>query len=368
MITLRRAVLATVVLIAMTLGIASSAVAATKTFTVEVSPRTADAAKSLVYTATITNTVTPQKISLGAVNLTVPDKWDVLATSRGTIDGQVVKLRDMRLGAGESTDVAILVDTSAVAGTWEWAAAGKQANNFNGKGNDFLLDGAGSSLTADVAPSEAQDVACPEESPSVGDDTACRARVTWRGTGPLNADGTPVPNDGPGGPTGVTTTFEVTADIVARPESGENAGTLKVRLPDDQINCDGNSETSPVTTLVDGPSGRSKTLEFLVDAGIDLANPSQGMCFQGPAPFRPFPNPELQFHDGDQPVYDEGEHCGEFGCEEEPEPQVFLGTLDDCTDEESRRFPCTETRANPGGNNLTVVQMPVTYPDPAYRP
>jgi hypothetical protein len=363
------AVLAAAVLT--TLGLAGNAFAITKTFSVDIAPQVAGASKSIVYTATISNTLTPQKQRLGSVDLTVPEQWGVLRTSLGSVEGNVVKLRDLGLQPGESVEVALTLDTSRVAGTWDFAARGKQANDFKGEGNDFVLVGGDRSVL--VEPTDAADVPCAEEPTANGEATPCRTSVTWRGVGPINEDGTPVPNDEgvPGLPasgastrdggattassTSVTqTSFNVTVSVVAIPSVVGNAGTLSLRLPAQNINCDGNSETSPVTALVNGPMNRAKNVSFKTDAGIALANPSQGMCFAGPVPFVPSPNAPVT-----RPIL--------YG-----DSVFFQGTLPDCfpgTPTASLRgvSPCTDFRGNEGGDNLTSVLMPFTYPDPPYR-
>jgi hypothetical protein len=368
MTTLRRVATTAAVLTCATLGVASNAAAVTKSFAVDLAPDSAPASRSIVYTAKITNTLTPQNQRLGSVDLTVPSEWEVLGTTRGTVAGSVVQLRGLDLAPGQSTEVGVRVDTSGVAGTWEWTARGKQANDFNGQGNDFVADPVRTDLTAEIETSAAHDVDCPQEPVAVGKaGTVCTGEVVWQGEGPINDDGTPVENDAapltPGSTTRsaaaaasavTTTSFRVTVSAIAYPSAADqlpNEGVLSLRVPAQQLNCNGPNETSPVTALIDGPPNRAKTVSVKVDAGVALAAATQGMCFAGPVPFTPDPANAASV----APVLYEGS-------------VFFQGTLPACNAAFLQVQPCVSFRSNAGGNNATTTELPAIYPDPAYRP
>lgn len=337
-----------------------------KFFAVDMGPDVAASGSSVAYTAQITNSISNQR--LGSVNLTAPTGVVLRSASQGTVVGRTLELRDLALAPGGSITVTLQADTSTQGGTLTWAAAGKQANNFNGTGNDFLLDPTTSDLDTEVNNHSAR--VCHEE--AVGSQTTpCTLTVTWHGFGDLNSDGTPVPNDGPapGAAVGgaattraasiaaasesavVRTSFSVTVTVTAYPSLAGNAGTLSLELPAQEINCLNNSETSPVTALIDGPVGRAKTVIHNVDAGIALAGPSQGMCFAGPVPVAGVPSAPVLY--GGSPF--------------------FASTLADCFDgSPTARLrdtqPCRSFAGNEGGDNITNTEVPASYPDPAYRP
>lgn len=368
MYPLRRPVALCALLLFMPMVAAAPAVASetpTKVFSVDLGPDdTLASGKSVAYTAKVTNTLSNQ--NLGAVNLTAPEGVVVRSSSHGSISGRTVQLRNLVLPPAASLTVQLQLDTSAVGGTLNFTAAGKQANNFNGTGNDFFLDPT-SDLTVEVQ--NHTEKFCDEE--NVGStQTPCTLTVTWTGTGPINSDGTPVPNDGldapeppstsraaaasasaSAEPSATTTSFSVTVTVSAYPVLSGNSGVLSLRMPASEVNCLNNSETSPVTALINGPLGRTKTVFHNVDAGVALAGPSQGMCYAAPTPFGGTPLTPI--------VYD-----GQAW---------FQGTLPDCFDNTPQArlrgvHPCTSFRGNEGGNNVTSTEIPASTTDPAYRP
>ena len=131
--------------LAAALVLTGPALAADRSFTVAfaTSPPVYAGADSAPLTATITNTSgTPQE--LGAVRLTFPSPLVPLAgtatTSRGTVTvtGQQIDLGYLGLQPGESATLGLRARVErCTPGTLSVTGAGKQANEFNGTGNDF---------------------------------------------------------------------------------------------------------------------------------------------------------------------------------------------------------------------------------------
>ena len=107
-----------------------------------------------VAVATITNETAHQR--LGAANLTAPPGYVVssASTTQGTVtvvfdstaQAYVIQLRNAALAPGQSLKITIGL-TSVPCTPGKWSVQAKQANNFNGSGNDLNLDTANSVLT-----------------------------------------------------------------------------------------------------------------------------------------------------------------------------------------------------------------------------
>ena len=149
----RRHAVALVIAVLGVCALASPAGAATKPYSVVISPNTVPAGVSVPFHATITNRTTSQ--TLGSANLTVPAGLSITTVSVGTgtatLSGNVVQLRNLGVAPGKSV-IATVVATvpsgnpCAPAG-FSWAVAAKQSNDFNGTGNDFGPLAPDSSLT-----------------------------------------------------------------------------------------------------------------------------------------------------------------------------------------------------------------------------
>jgi hypothetical protein len=144
--------------VVVSLVIAAPASAGTKPYAVVFSPASVSAG-TVTITAKITNENPKQQ--LGAANLTPPSGFTVgsatlPASSPGTaaVVGNVVQLRNLALGSGQPLPVTLSVTTPPGTcpntTTYNWTVQAKQANNFNGAGNDFTFDAAHSSLTTTV--------------------------------------------------------------------------------------------------------------------------------------------------------------------------------------------------------------------------
>jgi hypothetical protein len=169
---------------------AAPASAGTKPYTV-VFPTTVSSGTP--FTATITNKAHQ---SLGSVNLTAPSGLTVIAASlpKGspgtvTVSGNVVQLRNLKLASGQSVTLTMTVTVNTPGGACPtsfntWMVQAKQANNFNGNGNDFTLDTANSVLTTGPA-------SCQTTSPD-GNDTATITATGGTATASWNTGSDPV--------------------------------------------------------------------------------------------------------------------------------------------------------------------------------
>jgi hypothetical protein len=144
---------------AATLGLtvlAAPAGAATKPFSMVVSPASAPAGQSTTFSVTLTNRTSTQQ--LGSANITVPSAFTAVSVAdppgaaTATTNGNVVQLRNAGLAPGGSIVISVTATVpSACGATSTWAVVAKQANDFNGPpGNDLTLDPARSSLTMSV--------------------------------------------------------------------------------------------------------------------------------------------------------------------------------------------------------------------------
>ncbi len=150
------------------LAVVPSASAGNKPYKVVISPGPVDSG-TVTMTAKFTNETKSQR--LGAANLVAPAQFQITSASIvppgtgsppsvqsctvGTLTGSCVQLRNLSLPPGQSVTVTMTVNTSAAAcgspTSSTWSVQAKQANNFNGVGNDLDLDKSGSSLTTTVS-------------------------------------------------------------------------------------------------------------------------------------------------------------------------------------------------------------------------
>jgi hypothetical protein len=307
-----------------------------KTYTFDVAPDSSAAGPAQAFEITIKNTASgPQ--SLGSANVSAPAPFDVKSavSNRGvaTLAGEVVQLRNLNLAPGASVVTRIIVDDSSTTGTWVWSSKAKQANDFAGSGNDFIVDPArASDFDVEVTGNGGRSVACPEE--PTGTTVACRGKITYRGI--LN--GVPY-----------TTSIEAVAD----PALPANAGTLVLELPTaTNIDCPTLTERSPVTGRVTGPLNRAKTVTFTLNGvpGLGTEAPP-GICYASPNPFVTT-GPGVPILFGGMPH--------------------FVGTLPDCDPTGfgislSVVTPCIRSRVNSAGTWVISVEVPATVPDPGYR-
>jgi hypothetical protein len=146
---------------AFAVGIGSAA-ALKKTFTASFAPGSVAAGATGVHlTLTIANTGS-QSIVLGSANVTAATNGGSSFTitdataSQGNVEPPagptLLKLRNLNLQPGTSMTVDVVVNTPSSCSTasYSWGIAAKQSNDFNGTGNDFTLQAAGSNLTTSI--------------------------------------------------------------------------------------------------------------------------------------------------------------------------------------------------------------------------
>lgn len=99
---------------------------------------------------TVRNTSAHQ--TLGSVNVTLPAPLTLVAAAADAVaGGPVVELRSLELAPGAATTVALTVQVgTCTPASTTTAFAAKQSNDFNGTGNDFTLDAAGSDTVVEV--------------------------------------------------------------------------------------------------------------------------------------------------------------------------------------------------------------------------
>ena len=121
-----------------------------KCYTVDVEPPTFASGASVPFTVTITNESPSQ--TLGSVNITPPAVYSITSLDTAKPNGTTassagtIQLRNLDLATNGGTETLTLT-ADTVAGTYTWATAAKQSNDFNGIGNDFFLDASNSSVT-----------------------------------------------------------------------------------------------------------------------------------------------------------------------------------------------------------------------------
>ena len=143
-----------------------SAAAATKPYTLDISPGTVAAGSQATFSAKFTNPVGAQQ-QLGSADLTpraglvlvpgsvvlVPGSASLSAPGTASVSGNKVLLRDLSLQPGNWVTVTVKADVtcSPAVPTGRWTVQAKQANNFRGEpGNDLTLE-ANSSVTTTIS-------------------------------------------------------------------------------------------------------------------------------------------------------------------------------------------------------------------------
>jgi hypothetical protein len=126
---------------ALTVGIVAADAAPPKKFTMSIDPVSIVVDDETPITFALSNT-SPNPISLGSANITIPTGVNVTAVPDGaTINGDVIELRDLALAAGSTWTGDVSVTVATCPATFEWLVVAKQANNFLGDGNEFEYQG-----------------------------------------------------------------------------------------------------------------------------------------------------------------------------------------------------------------------------------
>lgn len=318
MLTLRsrRHAVALVIALIGACALASPAGAATKPYSVVISPSTVPAGVSVPFQATFTNRTTSQ--TLGSANLTVPAGFSIggvsVGTGTATLSGNIVQLRNLGVAPGKSVVATVVATVTsgnpcAPAG-FAWAVAAKQSNDFNGTGNDFGPLAPDSSLTTSAT--------C--------DGTATQCTVASC-LGTLNDADASISVDVPG-----------------------STGFLTISRGGG-LDCAGYDEILARDFVVDflpdqGTVGGIKTVTINITKEAMQASTNNGLaqvnvCFGAPFAFPVKPGtPNLQSFDG-----------------------LNIGLLPDCG-----APPCVADRRSVGGGATIVVRAPGGDQDPRYGP
>jgi hypothetical protein len=201
-------------------GAASSSCGSSgKCYLTTVAPQSTVAGVSQAFSVTVTNEATTQR--LGSVQVTAPPGFVVTGASGGTASYTSGSALFLNLGLSNGQSATLIVDATAPCsgGTSPWGIEAKQSNQFNGSGNDFVIDPA-SSLAATVSGS------CSLAFLNQPNGTAVNAPITTQ----VGPDGSPVSVevlDGAGHLL-TTSTAAVTVAIGSNPGSGTLSGSTTV--------------------------------------------------------------------------------------------------------------------------------------------
>jgi len=236
-----------------------------KCYLAAVASQSAVAGVSDAFTVTVTNEATTQ--ALGSVQVTAPGGFVVTGASGGTASYTSGSALFLNLGLSPGQSALLTVDATAPCsgGSSAWGTEAKQSNQFNGAGNDFVIDPA-SSLSAPVSGS------CSLEFLNQPAATQIGAQITTK----PGSTGTPVSVevlDGNGSPL-TTSTAPVTMAIGTNAGSGTLSGTTTVdassgvaSFPDLSINQIGFGYTLQATSPGISPA---------TSAGFDIWPVMQG--------------------------------------------------------------------------------------------
>jgi hypothetical protein len=119
-----------------------------KCYLTAVAPNSVAAGVSQAFTVTVTNEAATQ--TLGSVQVTAPGGFVVTGASGGTASHTTTSALFLNLGLNPGQSAPLTIDATAPCsgGAAGWSVEAKQSNQFNGSGNDFVLDPASSLATA----------------------------------------------------------------------------------------------------------------------------------------------------------------------------------------------------------------------------
>ena len=184
-----------------------------------VAPQSAVAGVSEAFTVTVTNEATTQ--TLGSVQVTAPSGFVVTGASGGTASytSGLALFLNLGLSPGQSATLTIDATAPCSASTSAWGTEAKQSNQFNGSGNDFVLD-PGSSLAASVSGSCSLAFLGQPNGTAVGSQITTQVGSTGSPASIEVLDGT--------GQLLTSSTAAVTVAIGSNPGSGTLSGTTTV--------------------------------------------------------------------------------------------------------------------------------------------
>jgi hypothetical protein len=249
----------------------STCVSSGKCYLTTVAPQSTVAGVSQAFSVTVTNEATTQR--LGSVQVTAPPGFVVTGASGGTASytsGSALFL-NLGLSNGESAPLIVYATAPCSGGTPSWGIEAKQSNQFNGSGNDFVIDPA-SSLAATVSGS------CSLAFLNQPNGTAVNAPITTQ----VGPGGSPVSVevlDGAGNLL-TTSTVAVTVGIGSNPDSGTLSGTTTVDASAGVASFPGLSinQTGTAYTLVATSPGITPATSADFDIWSVLRSCSGGAC------------------------------------------------------------------------------------------
>jgi len=317
----RRHAVALVIALIGVCALASPAGAATKPYSVVISPNPVPANASVPLQAKFTNLTTTQ--TLGSADLTAPPGFAVAGPlSVGAGDASVsenpavVHLRNLAIAPGASVTATFMVTVTSqpcAPATSTWQVDAKQSNDFNGTGNNFGPQVKSSLTTSTTCDGRASDCTL----------ASCSGSATLPGLATLT---------------------------VSSPGS---TGLLTINIGNG-LDCAGYREILADDFIVDflpdpGTDGQEKSVTIEITKAAMQASANNGLaqvnvCFGVPAPatflVKPGTQPPQLTRDG-----------------------FNIGLLPDCGTP-----PCVADRQSVGGGARIVVRAPGRDQDPRYGP
>jgi Domain of unknown function DUF11 len=156
-------------------------------FAVTVSPSSPAAGTSTSFAFTIKNEASPQQ--LGSVQISAPAGFMITgaSVSPGTASftsGSALFL-DLSLAPGASTTLTVSATVPCGPSTYQWGIKAKQANDFNGTGNDFQLDPASAGNLSGTITGSCTVQPCPPSAPCSASASSATTSGTVTTSGPL---------------------------------------------------------------------------------------------------------------------------------------------------------------------------------------
>ena len=161
-LALAASLLGVAVLAAPAVGQTSTCSPASKCFfAVSVSPTTPTVGVGTSFTFTIRNDASPQQ--LGSVQISAPAGFMITSAPGATsVTSASAVFLNLSLAPGAQTMLTVSATVPCNSGTYQWQIAAKQANNFNGSGNNFTLEpGSAGNLSGTFMGSCTQSKPCP---------------------------------------------------------------------------------------------------------------------------------------------------------------------------------------------------------------
>src|SRR5262245_42834889 len=125
-----------------------------KSFTMVVAPASVPAGTKAAFTATLTNRSSHNK--LDAADITVPAAFtgisvaDLPGKGSATLNGNVIKVRDIKLEPGKSVVVSVTATVPCTSGTHTWAVKAKHYALLGEPEGDLTIEASGSQLKTTV--------------------------------------------------------------------------------------------------------------------------------------------------------------------------------------------------------------------------